>query len=33
MLTKVIGDIHEKGETIVSIVRTFDLDKENTFYV
>lgn len=30
---KVIGDIHEKGEVIASLVNEFDLDQKNTFYV
>jgi len=32
-LEKVIGDIHEKGEVIASLVNEFNLDQKNTFYV
>ncbi len=28
-----IGDVHEKGEVIKSLVDDFNLDKDSTFYV
>lgn len=33
MFTKVIGEIHEKGNVLVSLIQEFDLDKKMTFYV
>jgi len=33
LFQKVIGDVHEKGEVIKSLVDEFHLDKKLTFYV
>src|SRR3989339_862462 len=33
LFTKVIGDIHEKGEIISSLIKEFNLDKNSTYYV
>jgi phosphoglycolate phosphatase-like HAD superfamily hydrolase len=33
LFKKVIGDVHEKGEVIKSLVDDFNLDKDSTFYV
>lgn len=33
LFQKVIGDVHEKGEVIKSLIDDFDLDKSLTFYV
>lgn len=33
MFTKVIGEIHEKGNVLVSLIQEFSLDKNMTFYV
>ena len=33
MFTKVVGDIHEKWESILSLIHEFDLDTAMTFYV
>jgi phosphoglycolate phosphatase len=33
LFTKVIGGVHDKKETLISLIQEFELDKEKTFYV
>jgi len=33
LITKVIGETHEKQDAIISLINDFSLDKEQTFYV
>lgn len=33
LFQKAVGDVHEKGEVIKSLVNDFDLDRNQTFYV